>query len=139
MEEFAVGEPAPAQRSKLPELGSDFFPWCTGAGRVAFPLGRPVLAVAGDVKSSDELEHVAPARAKGARALERGHGRHREREVGRRGHHRRTDLLCKSHEVVDPQAKTVVYHLTHDSPRRGAREQDEYCPGCVGVGRQTLT
>ena len=129
MQEFAVGEPASAQRSKLPALGSDFFPWCTGVGRVSFPLGRPVLAFAGDVQSFDELGHVTPARAKGARALERRHGRHRERKVGRRGHHRRTYLLCKSHEVVDPQAKIVVYHIVHDSPRRGAREQENIAKG----------
>ena len=124
MQEFAVGEAASAQKSKLPALGSDWFPWCTGVGRVAFPLGRPVLAVAGEVQYVDELEHVTLARAKGARALERRHGRHREREVGQRGHHRRMNLLYESHKVVDPQAKIIVYHLAHDNPRRGAREQD---------------
>ena len=31
------------------------FLWCTGVGRVAFPLGRPVLAFAGDVQSFDEV------------------------------------------------------------------------------------
>ena len=103
MQQFAVGKPASAQRSKLPSMGSEFFPWCTGVSRVAFALGRPVLAVAGDVQSVDELEHATPARAKGVRALEGRHGRHRGREVGRRGHHRRTDLLCKSHEVVHPR------------------------------------
>ena len=109
--------------------GQRFFPWCTGDGRVAFSLGRPVLAVAEDVQSFDELEHVSPARARGARALERRHGRHREHEVGRRGHHRRTELLCKSHEVVDPQTKIVDYHLAHDSPRRRTREQDNTAQG----------
>ena len=83
----------------------------------------------GDVQSFDELEHATPARAKDARALERRHERHRECEVGRRGHNRRTYLLCKSHEVVDPQAKFVVYHLAHDIPRRGAREQDNIAKG----------
>ena len=91
--------------------GHRFFPWCTGVGRVASPLRQPVLAFAGDAQSFDELEHVTPATAKGARVLERRHGRHRQLEVGRWGHHRRTDLLCKSYEVVDPQAKIVVYHL----------------------------
>ena len=90
MQKFAVGETASAQRRKLPALGSDSLSWFTGVGRVAFLLGRPVLAFAGDVQSFDKLKHVTPARAQGARALERGHGRHREREVGRRGHHRRT-------------------------------------------------
>ena len=123
MQKFAVGEPASAQRSKRPSLGRDLSPSCTGVGRVAFPVGRPVLAVPGYVQSVDELEDVTPARTKGARAPERKHRRHREREVGRRGHHRWTDLLCNSHEVVGPQAKIVVYHLAHDSSRRGAREQ----------------
>ena len=54
---------------------------------------------------------------------------HQEREVGRRGHHRRRDLLCKLREVVDPQAKIVIYHLAHDSSRRGAREQANIAKG----------
>ena len=115
-------------RKQTTGTGQRFCPWCTGVGRVAFPLGRPVLSFAGDVQSFDQLEYVTPARATGARALERKHGRHREREVGRRGHHRRTDLLCKSHEVVDPQAKILVL-LAHDNPRRGGRERDGVAKG----------
>ena len=74
MQELAVGEPASAQRSKLPALGSDFFPWCTGVGRVAFPLGRPVLAFAGNVQSFDELGTSPPLEQKALVRLNEGTG-----------------------------------------------------------------
>ena len=74
MQEFSVGEPVSAQRSKLPALGSDFFPWCTGVGRVAFPLGRPALAFAGECNPSTSLSTSSPLEQKALVRMNEGTG-----------------------------------------------------------------